>query len=354
GVGEYWQGAPEGANPNPLAEYDSSPEVAHTSQSGPGYNQEESDQSVGLGASGGGIWGMKRKTFIVVLGIFIILIIALAAGVGGGVAATVAKNNDRGAPQSQKSSASADPSYVPPELQNPRSSSERSTVNWDSSSIQLFYKDTDHNIRRLDYDGSKWGKPTPPIFKPRDDSGIAAISWFEEGPPQRQQVRVYTLNVGNSLVETVWNSSQPGTWDTNLLSSTLDPAAAGSQLTAYAWNANGVQNIRVYYQGQDGYIREAVHTGGSGTRWRKGDAPKIEDFPQARNGSGLAVLLFSDRNQAEDASLYYQNMDGKLVSYDYKREATFLESWKKCVSLHFISEIGNKVPTNNLPPNSNH
>ena len=36
---------------------------------------------------------MKRKTFMIVLGIAILLIIAIAAGVGGGVAGTAAKSN---------------------------------------------------------------------------------------------------------------------------------------------------------------------------------------------------------------------------------------------------------------------
>ncbi|KAG0642285.1 hypothetical protein HOY80DRAFT_1134625 [Tuber brumale] len=369
GAGEYWQGAPEGANLNPLAGYNTTPEALYTFQPGPGYGQEDPDQSGGLGASNGEIWGMKRKTFLVALGIFIILIIALAAGVGAGVAATVAKSNSN-ASEPPKSSSSADPSQSSTSSSeisgseisgseisgsetssNVRFSSVRSSSVRSSSARSSSERSSSASVRLITSTISISVSPTPtPILKNTplaavnwdngsiqlDDSGIAAISWFEEVPPQGQQIRVYSLDEGNSLVETIWNSSVPGVWYTHVLSSTLDPAAAGSQLTAYYWFAGGVQNIRVYYQGQDGYIREAVYTTGPGARWRRGDAPKIEDFPQARSGSGLAVLLFSDRNQAEDARLYYQNMDGRLVSYDYKREASFVQSWQKSTIDHGI------------------
>jgi len=62
-------------------------------QSGLSDNQKEPDLDIGLEQPKGKIWGMKRKTFMIVLGVLIFLIIAVAAGVGGGVGGTSAKSN---------------------------------------------------------------------------------------------------------------------------------------------------------------------------------------------------------------------------------------------------------------------
>jgi len=71
--------------------------------SGLGDNQKEPDLNSGLEPSGGKIWGMKRRTFVIVLGIFIIFIVALAAGVGGGVGAAAKSSTHIGALESTKS-----------------------------------------------------------------------------------------------------------------------------------------------------------------------------------------------------------------------------------------------------------
>ena len=68
---------------------------------GLGYNEKEPDPDIG---HKGKIWGMKRKTFMIVLGTLILLIIIVAAGVGGGVGGTAAKlNAHKGASESTKS-----------------------------------------------------------------------------------------------------------------------------------------------------------------------------------------------------------------------------------------------------------
>jgi len=89
---------------------------------GLGYNEKEPDPYIG---HEGKIWGMKRKAFMILLGTLILLIIAVAAGVGGGVARAAAKGNaHHGASESTKSnpqglSTPNDSSYAPPKLQNP-------------------------------------------------------------------------------------------------------------------------------------------------------------------------------------------------------------------------------------------
>ena len=82
--------APEVVNPGLLSLYDTSPEVLYASGLEPrlGEYQEGTDLNIGLEPPKGKIWGMKRKTFMVVLGIVILLI---TAGVGGGVAGSAAK-----------------------------------------------------------------------------------------------------------------------------------------------------------------------------------------------------------------------------------------------------------------------
>jgi len=140
---------------------------------------------------------------------------------------------------------------------------------------------------------------------------------------------VYTASENNALMESSWNSSG-NLWFNHDISTGngIAPLAAGSQLTAFTWFENGVgQQIRVYYQGQDGYIREAAWNGPKG--WWKGDSPTVQDFPRAKSGTGLAFVSFPDTNERE-AKLFYQNMDGKLSSYDYKPAATWVQSWQNC------------------------
>ena len=139
---------------------------------------------------------------------------------------------------------------------------------------------------------------------------------------------MYTAGENNALMESGWDSKNK-LWSNQDISTGkgIAPLATGSHLTAFTWSENGVRQIRVYYQGQDGYIREAAYNNTSTGGWWKGAAPTIHDFPQARSGTGLAIVSFPETDERE-AKLFYQNMDGKLVSYDYKPAATFAESWQ--------------------------
>ena len=119
------------------------------------------------------------------------------------------------------------------------------------------------------------------------------------------QVRVYTVNGSNSLWESFWDSSAKS-WHNQDISKGLDPVAPGSYLTAYCWIENNTLRIRVYYQGQDGYIREAAFDTDKG--WGKGVEPK-QGFPQARSSTGLAIVSFPDTNDRE-AKLFYRVSEG--------------------------------------------
>ncbi|PUU73453.1 hypothetical protein B9Z19DRAFT_1068978 [Tuber borchii] len=348
-VYQDFQSAPEAVNLNLPSEYDTSPEVLQIPEpeSRPGDIQKEPDLNIGHKQPKGKIWGMKRKTFMIVLGIVILLIIAVAAGVGGGVGATAAKsdnNNGQGSSTPIYSSRLPTPtsdhppvvtvttSYSSPPTPTPiRQNTPLAAVNWNTSNlnIQLFYKHTDGSIRLQENSGLEWGEQSPQITKPKDNSGFAAIGWLEG---EVRQVRVYTASENNALTESVWNSSSKLWYDQDISTGRgIAPLAAGSQLTAYTWFENGTHQIRVYYQGQDGYIREAVFDNTKG--WSKGDSPTIQDFPRAKNGTGLAIVSFPDTNERE-AKLYYQNMDGKLVSYDYKPAATWVQSWQNSTVDH--------------------
>ena len=50
--------------------------------------------------------------------------------------------------------------------------------------IQLFYKHTDGSIRLREKGGFEWGEQSPQTTKPKDDSGLAAIGWSENGVRQ--------------------------------------------------------------------------------------------------------------------------------------------------------------------------
>ena len=96
---------PGGANPNLLPGCDTGPEVLYPPQPGQENNQKEPNENSGLNASKEEIWGIKRRTFVIALGILVFLIIGAAAGVGWGVGVTSARggNNNNGALETTKS-----------------------------------------------------------------------------------------------------------------------------------------------------------------------------------------------------------------------------------------------------------
>jgi len=160
------------------------------------------------------------------------------------------------------------------------------------------------------------------------------------------QVRVYTVSQNNGLIESVWNSTAEIWYDQDI-SKGPDRPAAGSHLTAYFFFR--AVEIRVYYQGEDGYIREAAYVGAKS--WGRGSTPTIQDFPRAKSGTGLAVVSFPDTDESE-AKLFYQSMEGKLTSYDYKPAATWRDSWKNCGFPRPTPENGYKISTKRFPSNS--
>ncbi|PUU73450.1 fungal fucose-specific lectin-domain-containing protein [Tuber borchii] len=312
-------------------------------RSGQGDNQKQPDLGSGLKPSKRKIWEMERKVFMIMLGIFILLIITMAVGVGVGVAVSKAKNNNKGlsTPTDSSPSPTSSSGYAMLVTVTPSSSPTPTpirkntplvAVNWNTGYMQLLYKHTDGTIILQENNGLEWGEQSAQVTKPKDDSGLAAIDWSDGDV---RQVRVYTASENNTLTESVWNSSSKLWYDQDINDISFDkviaPLAPGSQLTAYTWFWNGVLQIRVYYQGQDGYIREAVWNGTKG--WSKGDSPSIQGFPLARSGTGLAIVSFPDTNERE-AKLFYQDMDGKLRSYDYKPAATWVESWQNSTTDH--------------------
>ena len=158
------------------------------------------------------------------------------------------------------------------------------------------------------------------------------------------------MGENNALKESSWNSTGK-LWYGRDIPMVLDSPAAGSRLTTYTWFIRQVRQIRIYYQGQDGYIREAAYDFSKG--WVKSAAPTVQDFPRARNGTGLAIVSFPNTDESE-AKLYYQSMDGKLMSYDYKLKGTFKESWQNQDRGFFrpTFENGYKISTKRFPSNS--
>jgi len=221
----HFRSAPDGGNPNFFPVYDTDPEIVHMPESRLGDNQKELDPNAGLEPSKGKIWGMERKTFVIVLVVFVILIIAVAAGVGWGVAATTAKSKDSKIVSLVSESTPTHSSYAPQNYririslvkvltgrqnnQLPTPSGDHATlvtvissississspvptsirkntplaaVNWNVNNVQVFYKLEDGSIRYRENYGSGWGGGSPQItnLKPRDDSGLAVIGWLD-------------------------------------------------------------------------------------------------------------------------------------------------------------------------------
>ncbi|PUU72711.1 hypothetical protein B9Z19DRAFT_1136899 [Tuber borchii] len=333
----------EGADPYLSSEYNTSPGALHMPGPGLGDNQKEPDLGSGIEPSERKIWGLKRKTFVIMLGIFILLIIAVACQsqqsqnpqiakpvVHWSKALTWRQNSPSpassgGHPSIVTVTASISSSPIPTPI---RKNTPFAAVNWNNGYIQLLYKHTDGSIRLQKNNGSQWGGQLAQVTKPKDDSGLAAIAWLDGDV---RQVRVYTAGENNALTESVWNSSSRLWYDQGIndisTSKGIAPLAAGSHLTAYTWHDGKVLHIRVYYQGQDGYIREAAYDSTGHKGWWKGDSPAIQDFPRAKSGSGLAIVSFPDTN-AREAKLFYQNMDGELRSFDAKPAATWVKTWQ--------------------------
>ena len=99
---QHLRSSPDAVNLELPYEYDASPEVLRTPEPGQGGTREGHDRDSGPEASEGKVWGMKRKVFIIVLGVIAILIIAVAAGVGWGVG-VAGRNNNSGTPKSTTS-----------------------------------------------------------------------------------------------------------------------------------------------------------------------------------------------------------------------------------------------------------
>jgi len=111
----------EEVNPPLPSEYDTIPEEIRVlkpkqrdnrKESGPGDDQKEPDLGSGLEPSKRKIWGMKRKTFMIALGIIILLIIAVAVGAGAGAAVAGAKNKNI-VSESAQSGPQSSSSYAP-------------------------------------------------------------------------------------------------------------------------------------------------------------------------------------------------------------------------------------------------
>ena len=65
-------------------------------------------------------------------------------------------------------------------------------INLDNSSVQLFYKHIDSSIRFRENDGFKWEEESLQItnLRPKDNSGLAAVSWFYNNIQQACTVSV--------------------------------------------------------------------------------------------------------------------------------------------------------------------
>jgi len=98
---QHLPSAPEVVNLELLSGYDTGPEALHAPEPDQGCIQKEPARDSGLEKSKGTIWGMKRKTFMIVIGIIAILIIAMAAGVGWGVGVTATKSERQDSPARQ-------------------------------------------------------------------------------------------------------------------------------------------------------------------------------------------------------------------------------------------------------------
>ena len=152
------------------------------------------------------------------------------------------------------------------------------------------------------------------------------------------------MSVSNALWESVWNGSVRS-WYSQDIPKELDPVESGSYLTAYSWIENDALRTRVYYQKQDEYIQEAASDNGKG--WGKAVEP-AQSFPQARSGTGLAIVPFPNTNDRE-AKLFYLNIRGKLMSFDHKRNATSGGSWQNQDRWFSPSISGNRHSISNFP-----
>ncbi|KAI9764889.1 MAG: hypothetical protein M1839_005692 [Geoglossum umbratile] len=181
--------------------------------------------------------------------------------------------------------------------------------------IRVYYQNEDNSIRESCFDSdNKWfTRGNAVATNARRNSPIAVASWNNG-----TQIRVYFLDNSNKIRERVGESnsndvSRATTWKDG--GDLTQAVVRQESKLAIARPGKDDTTLRVYYQKEDNSLGEIMFmkAGANRNTWRL----SATVFPTAFPGSGLSAV---SAKPAGDVRLYYQGNDGQLKEH-YKGNA---------------------------------
>ncbi|KAH7139724.1 hypothetical protein B0J13DRAFT_527396 [Dactylonectria estremocensis] len=279
------------------------------------------------------IWGIKRKTFFILL--VVIAVVVIGGAVGGAVGATVGKGDSESSPSSDdtatttsgNSPTSTSSSSILPD-------SQLASVNWTDSSgyahYYLFYQNNDKMLINSIWDSENKTWEARSLSASLNSSGvnidihtgssIAAVAW--NAPDDDWNLKVYVIRIDNAIVElTTEQSTVEAAWKQGGLGTNKLIAAEGSNLAAWhpnVGNSSWHPETVLLWQDDEQDVKLSI----SGGNWNDGGT-----ITQAMNSTGLAITAIQGIPRPEEIRwrVFYDSSDklrAQLISTDLDLEAT--------------------------------
>ncbi|KAL9106267.1 MAG: hypothetical protein Q9227_008666 [Pyrenula ochraceoflavens] len=291
-----------------------------------------------------------RKRIVIVVAVLLLAAVVIAAAIGGVL----------GTKHSHKESSSAATSSVAGSSDPPSTSSEPSALRNDSSIAaisyidssgltqrRLYYQDPRNNILESAWNstGKTWYTSDPSVGVAKQQTPIAASVIRpadiandtsgngiagEDDKPIGPQTNLYYLAPGNTVVEVIYDagSSSPE-WVQGSLTGTV--VAEGSRLATIWQSRSSCQacpNTRLLvYESSKGGLAIINGTHAAGTIQDQYDLNTT-----ALPGTGLGIALSLDKPFMPGLRLYYQTVDGHIVSHDWETP----EKWKSENAYNYV------------------
>ncbi|KAB5562994.1 hypothetical protein GE09DRAFT_766860 [Coniochaeta sp. 2T2.1] len=311
------------------------------------------------------IWGLKRKTFFIVLAIALVVIIG--AVVGGAVGGTVGKNNEKQGSTTDpgKGGGSGGGGSSPGNVTNNSpvlSSSKLSAVNWtDSSNIEynaVFWqaKTNDLMLSLWDSQGKSWSKVN--ITEKMTDVSVSVAA--KPGTPLAAQARGYPwtsstlsgvsgsfglalfyLTPENNLIDIYSEDARGESWALGDLATSgakAIKAAPNSQLSAW-WSLcekNCTGEMLVIYEDDSQALRQV-----NSSNWNTLERP----LPGIASGSSLAITAVAGNRGADGPS-----RDDIRVYYDSSNKLSELSFNMPQGKWYYGSDLAKDISDSPQPP----
>ncbi|KAH8888732.1 hypothetical protein GQ53DRAFT_229808 [Thozetella sp. PMI_491] len=261
------------------------------------------------------IWGLKRKTFFIVLAV--VLVIIIGAVVGGAVGGTVGKRN-----QNDSAAAPSTPGGSTQVNSTVLSSSQLSAINWTDSTgsvsyYGVFWQDQQTSLVMSLWDSSNKTWETVNItartsisnlnIKPMAGTSLSATvrSWPWTAAPYNQDfgIALFFISTDNVVQELYSTDTRGGSWSYGDLTTSDSKHKAGSTASLGAWWSLCVKNctnyIYLFYEDDSQALRFANQSNWSAT--------PLQLIPGITAGTGIGVSAMSPDSSGVPSSpkIYY-------------------------------------------------